>query len=128
MPRERILSPRVKEGPAYSQAMKAGDLLFLSGQVSQDADGNLVGVGDVTAQTRQVLGNMRALIEAAGATLDDVVKLTVYVVDINDGAKVREVRSEFFGGPDYPASTLVGDIKLARPEFLVEIEAVVALK
>lgn len=128
MPRERILSPNVKEGPAYSQAMKAGDLLFLSGQVSTDPDGNIVGVGDVEAQTRQVLANMKALIEAAGATLDDIVKLTVYVVDINDGAKVRAVRQEFFGGPEFPASTLVGDIKLALPEFLVEIEAVVTLK
>ena len=127
MPRQRVLSPQVKEGPTYSQAMRAGTLLFVSGQVSLDANGDLVGVGDAGVQTRQVMTNLQAMCAAAGATLNDVVKLTVYITNIDDYAMVREVRGEFFTGPEYPASTLIANIALARPEFLVEIEAVVTL-
>jgi enamine deaminase RidA (YjgF/YER057c/UK114 family) len=107
--------------------MRAGNLLFLAGQVSLDANGDLVGEGDVRAQTRQTILNIQALCEAAGATLDDIVKLTVYLVNVDDLPAVREIRGEFFKGPEFPASTLIGSIVLARPEFLIEIEAVVAL-
>ena len=125
--RERIQHPAVSEGPMYSQAIRSGDTLYLSGQVSLDADGNLVGEGDAAAQVRQVYDRIKLLCEAAGGSIDGTLKLTVYLKDISDFATVRAIRGEYFSGPDYPASTLIANIELARPEFLVEIEAIVAL-
>ena len=128
MPKERVTSPRVPEpNLLYSQAFRAGDLLIMAGQVSVDQEGNLVGEGDIVAQTRQVWENIKALCEAAGATMDDVVKTTMYMVNVEDAAKVRHLREEYFNEP-YPASTLIGNIALARPELLIEIEAIVSLR
>ena len=125
---ERVTCAAVPDRPLlYSQAMKANGFLFLSGQGPIDADDRLVGDGDVVAQTRQAFLNIKALAEAAGASLADVVKLTIYLTDRGNTAVVRPVRAEFFHAPDYPALTVVGNIGLASPEWLVEIEAVIAL-
>ncbi len=129
MARGRVRSPRIKESESpYSQAIRVSNLLFIAGQVALDESGSLVGRGDVAAQTHQVMKNIAALCEAAGARIDDVVKYTVYLTDVRDFATVREVRTQYMHGPDYPASTLIGDIALAAPEFLVEIEAIVSLE
>ncbi len=112
-----------------SQGIKAsgGHLIFASGQVSRDADGNTVGVGDIKAQTRQVLENLKDVLEAGGATLDDVVKVTVFVTNVAEHfAHIHEVRSEFWKD-GYPASTLVEISALANPELLIEIEALAVI-
>ena len=107
----------------YTDAVRAGNLLFVSGCVSVDADGNVVGVGDVVAQARQVFENVRLCLAAAGATFADVVKVTTFLTDINDRAAINTVRQEVFGHTR-PASTLVEVSALVLPEFLIEVEAV----
>jgi len=107
----------------YSDAVRAGDTIFVSGQASVDAEGRLVGAGDVVAQTRQVLDNMKLALAAAGATLDDVVKVTVYLTHCADRPRVNEVRQAYFGA-NKPASTLIGISEFAIPGMLIEIEAI----
>ena len=112
-------------GP-YSQAVVAGQLLFCSGQIPLDpATGQLVD-GDITAQTRQVLLNVRAILAAAGATFDDVVKTTVYLADMNEFAAMNEVYASFFPSPA-PARSTVEAARLPR-DARVEIEVVAELR
>jgi reactive intermediate/imine deaminase len=106
----------------YTDAVRAGDLLFVSGSVAVDGDGNLV-PGDVVAQARQVFANIGAVLEAAGAGFGDVVKVTVFLIDVDDRRAVNTVRQEVFGGAR-PASTLVEVSRLAVPGALIEVEAV----
>ena len=106
----------------YTDAVRAGDLLFVSGCVPVDADGRLVG-GDVVAQARQVFANVGAILEAGGATFADVVKVTVYLIVIDDRARINPVREEVFGEAR-PASTLVEVSALAIPGAKLEVEAV----
>jgi reactive intermediate/imine deaminase len=107
----------------YSDAVVAGKTIYVSGQGAFDAAGNLVGAGDVVAQTRQVLDNMKTVLAAAGATLEDVVKVTVYLKDRDDRPRVNEVRKEYFKA-NKPASTLVEISRFAIEGMLVEIEAI----
>jgi 2-iminobutanoate/2-iminopropanoate deaminase len=106
----------------YTDAVRAGDLLFVSGCVPVDGDGRLVD-GDVVAQARQVFANVGAILEAGGATFADVVKVTVYLIDIDDRARINPVRQEVFGDVR-PASTLVEVSALAIPGARLEVEAV----
>jgi len=106
----------------YTDAVSAGDLLFVSGCVPVDADGNLV-PGDVVAQTRQVFANVGVVLDAAGAGFGDIVKVTVFLTDIDDRSAVNTVRRELFGEAR-PASTLVEISKLAIPGARIEVEAV----
>lgn len=108
----------------YTDAVAYGDLLFVSGCIGIDSEGNLV-PGDAAAQTRQVLTNLGMVLEAAGATFSDVLKVTVFLTDIEDRARINPVRREFFGDAR-PASTLVEVSRLAVPGAVVEIEAVAA--
>ena len=110
----------------YTDAVRAGDLLFLSGFVSVDGEGRLVGGDDVVAQTRQVFANLAATLGVAGATFADVVKMTIYLLDIDDRARINPVRREIFG-ESRPASTLVEVSALAVPGAKVEIDAVALL-
>ena len=110
----------------YTDAVRAGDLLFVSGCVAVDADGNVVGVGDVVAQARQTFANIGLILEAAGATFADVVKVTTFLTNVDDRATINPVRQEFFGS-SRPASTLVEVSRLVVPEFLIEVEAVAVL-
>ena len=103
-----------------------GKVLHISGHVSQAADGTTVGHGDMEAQTRQVLENIRNVLASAGGTMDDVVKVTVFVTDVTEISKIHEVRSEFFVRP-YPASTLVQVAQLIDPDWLIEIEAIAVI-
>jgi 2-iminobutanoate/2-iminopropanoate deaminase len=109
----------------YADAVAAGDTLYISGVVPVDADGNVVGE-DVVAQTRQVFANMRVVLAAAGAQPSDVVKVTVYLLDVDDRPLINPVRQEFFGDTR-PASTLVEVSRLAVPGARVEIEAIAHL-
>ena len=106
----------------YTDAVRAGDLLFVSGCVPVDANGDLV-PGDVVAQTEQVFRNIALVLETAGAGFADVVKVTVFLTDIGDRAAVNEVRQEVFGA-SRPASTLVEVSRLAIPGARIEVEAI----
>lgn len=110
----------------YCDAVRFGDLLFISGMVGVDEQGRLVGGSDAARQTRQIFENMKKVLDAAGAGFGDVLKVTVFLTDIEDRARINPVRQEFFGNAR-PASTLVQVAKLVRPDLLVEIEAVVGL-
>jgi 2-iminobutanoate/2-iminopropanoate deaminase len=126
-PREEIRVPGLAEPIShYTDAVRAGDLLFVSGFVPVDGEGHLVGGDDVVAQTRQVLANLAAVLAAAGATFADVVKVTVYLTDIEDRARINPVRQEIFGDTR-PASTLVEVSALSTPGAKVEIDAVALL-
>ena len=111
----------------YADAVAAGDTLYLSGIVPVDGDGAVVGGDDVVAQARQVFANMRRVLDAAGAAPADVVKVTVYLLDVDDRPKINPVRQEFFGEAR-PASTLVEVSRLAVPGALLEIEAIAHLR
>ena len=110
--------------PAIS--VQGGKTIYVSGQVSQDAAGQLVGKGDLLAQTEQVYKNLGLALAGAGATFADVVKLNVYVVGFQSQqrAQLQSVREKYVSKDNPPASTLVGVQALARADFLVEIEAV----
>ena len=125
--REEIRVPGLAEPIShYTDAVRAGDLLFVSGFVPVDADGRLVGGDDVVAQARQVFANLAAVLAAAGGTFADVVKVTVYLTDIEDRARINPVRQEVFRDTR-PASTLVEVSALATPGAKVEIDAVALL-
>ncbi|HWK45604.1 MAG TPA: RidA family protein [Stellaceae bacterium] len=106
----------------YSPGAAAAGWIFTAGQVAWNAEGKLVGIGDVSTQTRQTLANVKSIIEEAGATLDDVLKCTVYLADIRHFDLMNAVFAEFFPH-DPPARTTVC-ARLAEAEMLVEIEAV----
>ena len=99
-------------------------MVFVSGQVSRNAQGEIVGKGDIIAQTRQVLENMKSVLAQGGATMDDVVKVTVFVTNVAEHySQIHQVRAEYFKS-DYPASTMVEVKALVQPELLIEIEAI----
>lgn len=110
----------------YTDAVRAGDLLFVSGVVSVDAEGRLVGEGDVVEQAWQVFRSMEQVLAAAGASFADVAKVTVFLTDVDDRAAVNTVRQQVFGAAR-PASTLVEISRLAVPGALIEVECVAAL-
>jgi 2-iminobutanoate/2-iminopropanoate deaminase len=121
--REEIRVPGQAEPIShYTDAVRAGNLLFVSGCVPVDGDSRLVG-GDVVAQARRVFANVGAVLEAGGATFADVVKVTIYLIDIDDRARINPVREEIFGDTR-PASTLVEVSALAVPGAKLEVEAV----
>lgn len=108
-------------GP-YSQAIRAGDLLFLSGQIPLDpATGQMI-EGDITAQTRRVMDNLGAILDAAGLSFADVARTTIFLADLNDFVKVNEVYGSYFREP-YPARATVQVARLPR-DSRVEIDAV----
>ena len=107
----------------YTDAVRVGELLFLSGCVSVDEHGEVVGAGDVVAQARQVFTNLGRVLEAAGASFADVAKVTLFLTNVDDRARINPVRQEFFGEAR-PASTLVEVSRLVLPELLLEVEAV----
>jgi 2-iminobutanoate/2-iminopropanoate deaminase len=112
----------------YTDAVRAdGPLLFVSGVVPVDEAGRLVGGDDVVAQARQVFANMGAVLAAGGATFADVVKVTVFLTDVDDRARINTVRQEVFGEAR-PASTLVEISALAVPGAKIEVEAVAVVR
>lgn len=120
--------PAPMRGGAFSAGVEApaGRTVYVSGQVSMDAEGNVVGEGDVVAQTEKVLDNIAVVLEAAGGGLEDVVKVTVFITDMEMYDGIHEVRRRYFSEP-YPASSMVEVSSLIDPRLLVEIEAVAVI-
>jgi enamine deaminase RidA (YjgF/YER057c/UK114 family) len=126
---EKFCPPGVFDPPGYSQGVKvtgAQTILFLAGQVAYDKDGGVAHRGDFTAQARQVFGAVKALVEAAGGTLANVVKINTYVTDVRYRPDFRVVRDEFFGVRG-PASTMVQVSSLSHPDYLIEVEAIAVI-
>ena len=127
MPKEIVTSPEVVEGKGlYSQCTRRGNTLYIAGQVAWDAKGEIVGKGDVLAQARRCFHGIKALVETAGGTMDDVVKVNTYLTNIGDAAAIRPARLEYFR-PPYPAWTTVAVSALVQPELLIEVEAIAEL-
>ena len=103
-----------------------GRLVFISGMTARRSDSSIAGIGDVEAQTRQVCENLKAAVEAAGGTLDDICRVDVYVRNIENFDRIHKVRREYFRAP-LPASTMVEVSKLVSPDYLIEISAVAVL-
>ena len=106
-----------------SQGFRVGDLIFVSGQAAIDEQGEVVGVGDFGAQARQAVRNLDRVLNAAGSSLDQVIKVTIFVTDMAYFSEVVELRREVFSEP-YPADTICEVRSLAYPELMFEIEAV----
>ena len=127
MARTPIAPPGMKDQrPRYTLGWRVGQTIYVAGQLPYDSDGNLIGHGDIEAQARRAFENVKKVVEAGGGTMDDVVKLTVFVTDVRFREAYGKVRTEFFG-PNPPASTLVQISNLAVSGALIEIEAVAAL-
>jgi enamine deaminase RidA (YjgF/YER057c/UK114 family) len=130
---KEIFSPATLPPPTgYSHVAKVnkGTLVYIAGQVSSDASGALVGAGNFEAQVEQVFKNVKLALEAAGATMADIVKLNSYLVaevSQDDLPKMRAIRDRYLNREKPPASTLVVVSRLARPGWLIEIEAVAAI-
>ena len=110
----------------FSDAVIAGKTLYVSGLVATDERGEVVGVGDVVEQTRQIFRNLRLILDGAGAAPSDVAKVTIFMRDIAQRPLINPVRQEFFG-KHRPASTLVEVSRLVRDDLLLEIEAIAEL-
>jgi len=110
----------------YIRVDNPESLIFLSGQLSRDAAGNLVGAGDMVAQTRQAIRNMQTVLESAGGSLSDIVSIVVYTTDIRQFKEIVAARMEFFKDK-LPTSTIVEVNHLADPGLLIEFQAIAAL-
>lgn len=106
--------------------MEGGRLLYIAGQVARDAEGNVLGKGDIRTQALQVFQNLRQVLQAAGGDLSDLLKITTYLTRSEDFPVVAEIRSSVFPGA-LPASTLIIVKSLAQPELLIEVEGIAAI-
>ena len=111
----------------FSPAVRAGNLLFISGTTAVDENLNIDGEGDIVAQTRFIFEKFARLLNEAGATFDNIVETTEYFLTMDDYRRTADVRREFFKGPPYPAATVVLVAGLIRKEALIEIKATAVL-
>lgn len=125
--KEQITSDKLRQPNGhFSQATTIeakGKLVFVSGMTARKPDGTIAGIGDITEQTRQVCENIKSAMETAGGSLDDVVRVDVYVRNIEHFDKIHAVRREYFK-PPLPASTMVEVTKMVSPDYLIEINAI----
>jgi enamine deaminase RidA (YjgF/YER057c/UK114 family) len=127
MIKKRITTPTIKDANPNtgSQCLRAGDMVFISGQIAHE-DGKVVAPGDALAQCRHVFQRMRALVEAAGGGMEDIVSLTIYLTDIRNREATRTARAEVFKDPA-PTASVVGGVDLAFEGVLVEIDGIAVL-
>ena len=127
MPKREVSTTAIRKPVGiFSQATMVeakGKLVFISGMTARRPDGSIAGIGDITEQTRQVCENIKAAVEAAGGTLDDVCRVDVYVRNMEQFEAIHKVRSQYFK-PPLPASTMVEVTKMVSPEYLIEINAI----
>jgi reactive intermediate/imine deaminase len=129
MKKQAIISSKLsKPVGVFSHAVKAEgkQFLFISGLTARNINGNIVGKGDMRVQTKQILENMKIILEEAEASFDHIVKVTVYVTDLNYFKEIHEVRAQYFKG-DLPASTLVQVSRLVNEDCMIEIDAIAVL-
>ena len=130
MPKREVTSDSIRKPiGVFSQATVAearGRLVFISGMTARRADGSIAGIGNIDVQTRQVCENIKAAVEGAGGTLDDVCRLDVFVRNMEHFDAIHKVRGEFFK-PPLPASTMVEVTKMVSPDYLIEINAIAVL-
>lgn len=130
MPKQEIVSDQLaRPNGHFAQATFAearGRLVFVSGLTARDKDGRIVGIGDIEAQTHQVCKNVKAAVEAAGGTIEDIARVDVYVRDISQFDTIHKVRQQYFTGVA-PASTMVEISKFTRDEYLIEINAIAVI-
>ncbi len=124
---ERTNPPGSTQPTTYTHLVRAGNMLFMSGQVANNERGELVGKNDMRAQVRQAFENVKNLLASQGADFSNVVKITIYTVDVDEFRKATDIREEYTGGRA-PASTLVQIDRLASPDYLVEIEALAVVE
>lgn len=131
MPKQEIRTPELATPNGhFAQATMAearGRLVFISGMTARNKEGGVTGVGDVAAQTHQVCQNLKAAVEEAGGTLDDIARVDVYVRNMEDFAAIHEVRRQYFTGVA-PASTLVEVSKFVNKDYLIEINAIAVVQ
>jgi 2-iminobutanoate/2-iminopropanoate deaminase len=130
MPKTKITSKKLRQPNGhFAQATMIeakGRLVFISGMTSRKADGSIAGIGNVEEQTRQVCENLKAAVEEAGGTLDDICRVDVYVRNMEHFDVIHKVRREYFTGIA-PASTMVEICKMTSPDYLIEINAIAVL-
>ncbi|GAB3143069.1 RidA family protein [Micromonospora sonneratiae] len=130
MPKQQVVSPELAAPNGhFAQATMVraqGRLVFVSGMTARNREGGVTGVGDITAQTHQVCQNLRAAMEAAGGTLDDIVRVDVFVRNMEDFQAIHAVRRQYFTG-EPPASTMVEVSKFVNKDYLIEINAIAVL-
>jgi enamine deaminase RidA (YjgF/YER057c/UK114 family) len=124
-----IVTEAAKPVANYKMATRqeGGRLLYISGQVARDAEGNIIGKGDIRAQTRQVYENLRRVLQTAGGDFQDLMKITTYITTLEHYPAVAESRSLVFQG-ELPASTLIVVKGLVHPDYLIEIEGIAAIE
>jgi 2-iminobutanoate/2-iminopropanoate deaminase len=122
------LAPNGAANFSYSYGIRTGNIVWIAGQVPRDGAGQLVGVDNIEAQTVQVFENIKAVVEAAGGTLADIVQTTTYITARPYREVVNDVRKRYFHGPLFPTATLLIISGLGVPEYLVEMEAVAVLR
>ena len=130
MPKREVSTTAIRKPVGiFSQATMVeakGKLVFISGMTARRPDGSIAGIGDITEQTRQVCENIKAAVEAAGGTLDDVCRVDVYVRNMEHFDLIHKVRREYFKAPA-PASTMVEVCKMTSPDYLIEINAIAVI-
>lgn len=130
MPKKNVVSPKLAEPNGHFAQMSVtearGRLVFISGMTARRKDGTIAGIGNVSEQTRQVCENIKAAVEAAGGTMNDICRVDVYVRNMEHFQAIHAVRREYFTG-EPPASTMVEVTKMVSPEYLIEINAIAVL-
>jgi reactive intermediate/imine deaminase len=128
--KKQITSDKIRQPSGhFSQATMIearGKLVFISGMTARRADGSIAGIGDIEVQTKQVCENLKAAVEAAGGKMDDIVRVDVYVRNMEHFDQIHKVRREYFKAPA-PASTMVEISKMTSPDYLIEINAIAVI-
>ena len=128
--KKQITSDKIRQPTGhFSQATMIearGKLVFISGMTARRADGSIAGIGDIEVQTKQVCENIKAAVEAAGGKMDDIVRVDVYVRNMEHFEQIHKVRREYFKAPA-PASTMVEICKMTSPDYLIEINAIAVI-
>jgi reactive intermediate/imine deaminase len=130
MPKTQISSPKLRQPSgvfSHATTIEAkGRLVFISGMTARRPDGSIAGIGDISEQTRQVCENIKAAVEAAGGSMDDICRVDVYVRNMEHFDAIHKVRGQYFK-PPLPASTMVEVTKMTLPDYLIEINAIAVL-
>jgi enamine deaminase RidA (YjgF/YER057c/UK114 family) len=122
-----VPNPKWPKGFTFSPAVRAGNLVFLSGTTATDDKGRIVGAGDIAAQTRHIFAKFAAVLESVGGSLANIVETTEYILTLDGYEKTADVRRELFKGPPWPAATGVVVSGLVRKDALIEIKAIAVL-